>query len=279
MTKRFIARLFLLAVFLIASPQAMARNAGLLLSPTRVIFEGTDRFAAVTLRNNGDGVGRYKIELVDTIMDENGGIKVREDGAKDEFSAMDMVSLSPRSMTLKPDESQTVRILIKNKADLPDGEYRSHLQVRMTENDLDLETNKPSTEGANVVLKPKLTTVIPLIVRKGKTSYDVKIDDAMLEIGGGDGKQVPEVKVSMSFSGNRSVLGDVKVTHVAADGKETQLVFFRGVAIYRGVAKRNQRVAATVPDGVNIHSGRLRVAFLSQENEGSHVLSEKEITP
>ncbi len=251
----------------------------MLLSPTRVVLEGANRFATVTVRNNGDGVGRYKIELVDTVMAENGGIRIREEGSRDEFSAMDMLSLSPRSMTLKPDESQTVRILVKMKGDLPDGEYRSHLQVRMTENDLDLATNKPATDGASVVLKPKMTTVIPVIIRNGATSYKVSVDEAQLVTGGGDGKPVPQVKLALSFSGNRSVLGDVKVTHVAAEGKETQLAFFRGIAIYRGLAKREQTVDLTVPEGVNVHKGRLRVAFMSQEAEGSQVLSEKEITP
>ncbi len=84
----------------------------------------------------------------------------------------------------------------------------------------------------------------------------------------------------MNFAGNRSLLGDVKVTHVSPDGKETQLAFYRGVAIYREVTTRKQLVPLEVPSGLNIHQGRLHVAFMTQENEGSKVLSpEKEVTP
>jgi hypothetical protein len=257
----------------------MARNAELLLSPTRIVLDNGAKYATVTIRNNGDGVGRYKIELVDTIMNENGGIKIREDGSKGDFSAQDIISLSPHSMTLKPDENQVVRILVKNMNELPDGEYKSHLQVRMTENDLDLKTGQPAADGTTITLKPKMTTVIPVIVRKGQTEFKVMLDEAKLIMGGGEGKPSPEISASFSLSGNRSVLGDIKVTHIAADGKETQLVFFRGIAIYRGVTKRTQTVALTVPSGVNIHSGKLDVAFMSQENEGSQVLTSKTIVP
>jgi hypothetical protein len=278
MKKLFVVTFALFALVTFAASPVMAGNAGLLLSPTRIVLEDGSRFVTVTVRNTGDATGRYKIEVVDASMDENGGIKIREDGSKEEFSAINILSLSPSNMTLNADESQVVRLLVKNKDALPDGEYRSHLQVKMTESDLNPETNKPN-EGTGIAIKSKITTVIPVIVRKGQTSFNVAINDAKLMSGGGDNKQAPEVKVGMSMSGNRSVLGDIKVTHIATDGKETQLAFLQGIAIYRGVTKRNQNVSLTVPEGVNIRTGKLRVDFLSQENEGSHVLSEKEVAP
>ena len=278
MSKIFLVSLLSLGLILDAAP-CVARNADLLLSPTRIVLENNGKFATVTVRNTGDGVGRYKIELVDASMDERGGIRLLPEGTTEAHSAQNLVSLSPRSMTLKPDESQVVRILIKNMADLEDGEYRSHLQVRMTENDLDLATGEPVKEGASVVVKPKINTVIPVILRKGETSYKVTLDDAKLVAAGGDAQQKPELMTSMSFSGNRSLLCDVKVTHVGAEGKESQLAFFRGVAIYRGLTKRTQSVPLEVPSGLNIHSGKIMVSLMSQENEGSKVLASKEITP
>ncbi len=86
-------------------------------------------------------------------MDENGGIKLLDPGVKSENSALDNLSIAPHVMTLKPDEYQTVRLLVKNIADLPEGEYRSHLQVRMTENDLDLATNQPVIDATSIVPK------------------------------------------------------------------------------------------------------------------------------
>lgn len=199
MLKSLVFTLSLASFLLLSTAESQARNAELLVSPTRVVFEEGQKFVTVTIRNNGDGVGRYKIDVVDTTMAENGGIKLLEEGVKGEFSAMDNISLSPRSMTLSPDQNQPVRILIKNTGDLQDGEYRSHLQVRMTENDLDLKTGEASKDGATITLKPKMTTVIPIIVRKGKTEYKVTMDEAKLVMGGSDGKQVPEIATSFTF--------------------------------------------------------------------------------
>ncbi len=279
MTLRTLKSAALLVALCLLPGASWAANAGLLLSPTRVVLENGVRFASVTVRNNGDGVGRYKIELTDTVMTENGGIKLRENGEKDEFSALDMISLSPRSMTLRPDENQNIRILIKEKADLPDGEYRSHLLVRMTESDLEPSKDPIAQKGVGIVLKPKMTTVIPIIIRKGTTNYKVALEDAQLGSREVEGKAVPEIRMNFSFSGNRSLLADVKVMHIAPDTKETQVAWYRGIAIYRGLTKRTQTALLEVPPGLDIHKGKLVVSLHSQENEGSQLLTSKEIVP
>jgi len=264
-------------LFAFLAPQAHAGNAGLLLSPTRVVLENGSRYIAVTVRNTGDATGRYKIDIIDAAMNEAGGIKLQEDGTREPFSAADLLSYSPSNLTLKPNESQVVRLLVKNKESLPDGEYRSHMLVKMTESDLD-ESGQSTVTGTGIAIKAKISTVIPVIVRRGETSYAVSISDARLVSGGGNGKDAPEVKIELAFSGNRSVLGDVKLTHISADGKETQVAFMRGIAIYRDVAKRTQTLPMNVPEGLDVHSGHIRINFLSQEDEGGHVLAEKIIT-
>jgi len=280
MSKRFLLLLSFAVGLLVFSPACMAKNADILLSPTRLIFENNSKFMTVYVRNNGDATGRYKIEVVDTKMSENGAIEILPEGTKDAHSAQDYISLSPRALTLKPDENQPVRILIKNMSALPDGEYRSHLQVRMTDNDLDSSANDSSPEGATIVIKPMITTVIPMIVRKGATDYKVSLDQAKLvPTTDGTGKEKQEVQLTFGLTGNRSALGDVKVTHIAQDGKETQLAFFQGIAIYRDVAKRTQNVALDIPTGVNIHSGKIEVTFVTQENEGRKLLATKVFTP
>lgn len=254
---------------------AYARNAGLLLSPTRIVLENGQRYATVTLRNNGDGVGRYVIELVDASMAENGGIKILDLGMHQPNSALDMVSLSPHSVTLKPDDYQTIRVLVKDSTDIADGEYRSHLQVRMTQADIAGSDAKPDPEQAVVVPRALLTTVIPVIVRKGPVHFDLAIDDARLTTPGGELQ--PQVNLSLSLSGNCSVIGDVKITHKAANGAATELAFFRGVVIYRDVRKRTQLIPVQIPKGVNVHAGTIDIEFLSQDKGGGKLLAQKVI--
>ncbi len=262
-----------LATAVSGSQIAYARNAGLLLSPTRLVFGNGQRYATVTVRNNGDGVGRYVIEMVDATMAENGGIKILDQGVQQPNSALDLVSISPHSITLKPDDYQTIRILVKNKPDLPDGEYRSHLQVRMTQADISNDDITPDPQQTVIVPRALLTTVIPVIIRKGETHFALTIDDAKLAVAAGQ----PQIDLVMSFSGNCSVIGDVKVSHTAPNGTVTQLAFYRGIAIYRDVKKRTQPVPLEVPKGVNIHQGKIDVAFMSQDMPAAKVLAQKSI--
>lgn len=271
-------RLVLLIVLALAAAvsggqMAYARNAGLLLSPTRLVLGNGQRFATVTVRNNGDGIGRYVIEMVDATMAENGGIKILDQGVQQPNSALDLVSISPHSITLKPDDYQTIRILVKNRPETADGEYRSHLQVRMTQADITNDDIKPDPQQTVIVPRALLTTVIPVIIRKGEMHFALTIDDAKLAMTAGQ----PQIDLTMSFSGNSSVIGDVKVSHTATNGAVTQLAFYRGVAIYRDVKKRTQPVPLEVPKGVNIHQGKIDVAFMSQDNPGAKVLAQRSI--
>jgi hypothetical protein len=251
-----------------------ARNAGLLLSPTRLVIENGQRFATVTLRNNGDGVGRYVIEMVDAAMSETGAIKILDLGVHQPNSALDIVSLSPHGVTLKPDDYQTIRILLKNTSDLADGEYRSHLQVRMTQADIENADVKPDPQQTVVAPRALLTTVIPIIFHKGTTHFELAIEGAKLTQGP---EHQPQLNLNIAFSGNCSVIGDVKVSHTAPNGMVSDIGLFRGVAIYRDVSKRSQIVPLQVPKGVNLRQGTISVAFLSQDKSGAKVLAQKTI--
>ncbi len=275
-SRRVALSAFLCFCFMPVLPSpALAKGAEMLLVPTRVVMEKGARYTTVTIKNSGDATGRYRIELIDASMGEDGGVKLREDGSRDPFSAKDYLSLSPRSMTLKPDQFQTVRLLFKKPADLADGEYRTHLKVKMVENDVDAKEGSADPKAASIAIKPKLVMVIPVIVRHGETSYRVSLDDASIE---GNGKNA-RLNMTLGLEGNRSIVGDAKVTHVDAGGKESLLKFFPGIAIYRGTTNRRVAIPLETPDGVNIESGTIKIALLSQEKEGGEVMAQKEIKP
>ncbi|MGB9151813.1 MAG: hypothetical protein WCD70_01870 [Alphaproteobacteria bacterium] len=273
-----IAFLILLFSALVLAPQAQAGSADLTLSPTRVIFDNGERYATVNIKNSGDAIGRYHIEIADTAMQPNGGVKLMDEGARGPYSAIDYISISPRSMTLNPGDYQAVRILVKNQEAMTEGEYRSALKVTMTESDVNAGTNQPKSDAAGIVLKPKLVMAIPLIIRHGASSYHVSIDSAKLEVSGGKSAQ-PQAHIAFSFDGTRSVVGDVKITHTDDNGKDSVLKFFPGIAIYRGIAKINIDVPLEIPEGVDIHKGKTTVSYLAQDSEGGGVLAQRDVTP
>ncbi|MEK9951769.1 MAG: molecular chaperone, partial [Curvibacter sp.] len=96
--------------------------------PTRIVLAKNPRAAPVELMNTGSEPETYRINLVNRRMGENGEFIAIETPGPGEQFADPLLRYSPRQVTIPPGGSQTVRILLRKPADLPAGEYRSHLQ-------------------------------------------------------------------------------------------------------------------------------------------------------
>lgn len=99
----------------------------LTVSPTRLILGERDRSAQISLINRGADEATYRIEFVQYRMDENGQLQEIEEPNELEKFADPLIRFSPRQVLLKPNEAQTVRLLVRKPKDLAPGEYRSHL--------------------------------------------------------------------------------------------------------------------------------------------------------
>ena len=245
-----------------------------MLSPTRFVLDGTQRTAAVDVINKGDATGSYRIEIVDMIMPERGAIREIDNGQTDPYSLKAFARISPRKVILKPGEDQMVRILLRKPRNLQDGEYRSHLKVTLTEDNLDeAQTKKPSTNLA-IVIRPRLAFTIPIILRQGETHYNVGIEHARVYYAEQDTKKTsPMLELLFTHEGNRSSMGDLKVTHISPTGKSTVLTYFPGIAIYRDADRRRISVPLSVPDGVDLTAGQLQVSYTAQQREGGGLIA------
>ena len=112
--------------FLLTSSLGCYAMGQLMVSPTRVVFEGSDRSKQINLVNNGAETARYRISLVRRNMNADGKI-VAVDENEPGMYADEMVRFSPRQVTLAPGQSQTVRLMLRKKSGTADGEYRSHM--------------------------------------------------------------------------------------------------------------------------------------------------------
>ena len=59
-----------------------------------------------------------------------------------------------------------------------------------------------------------------------------------------------------------SVYGDLTVTHVSPQGKNTQIGIAKGVSVYAPNLKR--RFVLNLDEGVNYRSGKLKVEYAAQ---------------
>ena len=114
-------------------------QADLFISPLRIVFDDATNAAEVILVNQSVETKTYRISWVEKIALPDG---TYEDFEPDpEFiGASSLVRFSPRQVTLGPREVQQIRLSLNREADLPSGEYRSHLTFT--------EVGEPERRGA-----------------------------------------------------------------------------------------------------------------------------------
>lgn len=251
-------------------------HADLMLYPTRVVMTGNQRSAQVEIINRGTGPETYRINIVNRRMSETGEIvEVKEPQPGEQF-ANTMLVYTPRQVTLQPGESQTVRVSVRKPAGLADGEYRSHLQfdrVADATGAADLEAAaKPEKGQVAIVLQALIGASIPVIVRQGTTSATVSLSNLEVVPAKGDAK--PMLAFTFNRQGNQSVYGDVLATYTAAGGKPVEVGKVNGVAVYVPNATRTARIPLSLPEGVALKGGSIKLTFSERPDAGGKLLAE-----
>lgn len=256
---------------------AHAKQAQLLLYPTRLVLENNESTATLGLKNSGDGTGAYRIELIEMAMKEEGNtVEVKDEEAQ--FSAKRLLRISPRSITLEPGQDQNIRIMIRKPRTLEDGEYRSHLKVSMIEDNVGGDMGGPQAgKGVGIQVKTRLALVIPIIIRHGKMDYSVKITDAKFHYDLGEsGQKVPYVDISFLRAGNRSSMGDLDITYTDPQNNKHLVKHLAGIPVYRPTERRKITVPLDVPEGITIGKGSLHISYKAQEAENSEMIAESD---
>ncbi len=224
-------------VILLMLPSIASAQGDLLITPRRVVFEGSKRSMDLNLANTGEDTATYAISLVQIRMLEDGGFETITEPDPDQRFADRYIRFFPRTVTLGPNEAQTVKIQVIRSNELENGEYRSHFYFRSIPRAKPLgekETPKDSTT-ISVVLTPIFGITIPAIIRVGASTTKVTITDFTFEMAN---DTLPRVKLLFTRSGNMSAFGDLTVDHISPQGKITRVGIANGVAVYTPNSKR-----------------------------------------
>ncbi len=204
---------------------------GFLLSPTRIVLGGPLRAAQLTLVNNGNEPAVYRLSLIRMRMSEDGRLEEIAEPDSGESFADTLVRYAPRQVELEPGVVQTVRLQLRAPADLPAGEYRSHLLIRAVPRSLAAPAPRDTgARGLAIELTPIYGAAIPVIVRQGATEATVAIANARLM--SATAGQPMRLVCSLTRGGTRSIYGDVVVTLVSRSGKRREVGRLNGVAVY-----------------------------------------------
>jgi hypothetical protein len=207
-------------------------------------------------------------------------IRMREDGSFERIEQPDTgqrfaepyLRIFPRTVTLGPNEAQTIKLQVRRSADMQNGEYRSHLYFRAVPKQTPLGekiVEKDST--ISVRLTPIFGISIPVIVRVGEGNTQITLDNVALKT-----DSLPVVRMSFQRNGNMSVYGDITVNHISRQGKTTQVGTARGFAVYTQNTHRYFDLPLDPSSRIDYHSGKLQVLYTDQSTKPV-ILTQKEI--
>ncbi|MEI6434454.1 MAG: molecular chaperone [Bacteroidota bacterium] len=252
--------LFMMALFVVASFGDVYSQGNLLILPRRVVFEGNVKSQDLTLANTGNDTAKYQVSIVQMRMKDDGSFEQITTPDEGQFFAEKYLRFYPRTVTLAPKKSQIVKMQFAKSAKMEPGEYRSHIYFRAVPKTRALGENELVRDSASVTarLVPVFGITIPVIIRIGEPTTKVTMTDMSVEM---VKDTLPKLKMTFNRAGNFSVYGDMIVTYISKDGKETKVASVKGVAVYTpNLSRRFQCNLDRIP-GVDYKSGKLHIVF------------------
>jgi hypothetical protein len=264
----------LIIYFLIILTAGISAQGDLLVSPVRVIFEGSKMKEEISLVNVGNDSAVYSVSFLQYRMTKEGNFEVATSEDADNMFADKYLRVFPRQVALGPRESQVVRIQLRRSPDMKPGEYRSHLYFRAEKETKPLGVDKSKDEKLmSVQITPVYGISIPIIIRTGECKAISSIEELRLE---NLNDTTSILRLALKRTGNTSVYGDLVVDYFPAKGKQVELASVRGVAVYTSIDKRDFSVRLNRQD-VTLNGGFIRVRFTTPKDTPFSVLSETEL--
>jgi P pilus assembly chaperone PapD len=265
-----------LLLFLLLSPQHAQSQGNLLITPRRVVFEGTKRSQELNLANTGNDTAKYNVSIVQYRMKEDGSFQEITTPDEGQNFADKFIRFFPRTVTLAPNEAQVVKMQLIKTDQLKPGEYRSHVYFRAVpkQTALGAEEKAKDSTAIGVKLIPIFGITIPVIIRSGETSLKVSLSDLKLEI---INDTIPRLQLAFNRTGNISVYGDLLVEHVSPQSVVTKVGTVKGIAVYTPNLVRKFQMDLDKNAKVDYHSGSIKITFSSQSDAKSEKYTEAEL--
>ena len=273
-------KLCALVGLVVLATASTAWSQGVSVAPSRILLDGRTRAATVFISNRSDEAETYRISLVYYIMEDDGTL-VRSDSlaaAATNFAG-EVLRFSPRRVVIPAGGSQTVRLLVRRPRDrdVDDQEFRAHLSVcsiptvpRLRE----VEEKLPEIDKeTQFIARPvaSVETLVPVIVRFGRPEAELSLSSAGFSPDGA-------VKFRLDREGQRSLYGNLTVTHFDPMGNETQLYYGRGIAVYTPNPSRLFTIKSPEP-GLDLRRGRVVVDYQETPDGGGDLRARVELDP
>jgi len=270
----FITGLLCINVF---SSDPVFAQGDLLITPRRIVFDGSQRSVDINLANTGKDTATYAISLIQVRMLEDGGFETITAPDPGQQFADRFIRFFPRSVTLGPNEAQVVKVQVVRSNEMTTGEYRSHFYFRAVPKAKPLgeENVKSDSTAIAVRLTPIFGITIPVIIRNGESTAKVTISDVSFNR---VNDTIPRIGFKFTRTGNMSVYGDITVDHISTGGRITRVGTANGVAVYTPNSSRRFQFDLMNMPGVDFKTGTLRVIYSASSDVKPARLAEAELS-
>ncbi len=245
----------------------------LLITPKRVVFEGAKRSEELNLANTGKDSATYVITFVQIRMNEDGSFEQITEPDSLQKIASKNLRFFPRSVTLGPNEAQSVKVQLVKANELTAGEYRSHMYFRAVPSDKPLgEENKKKDSSISVQLIPIFGITMPVLIRVGEPNLKINLSNLSVQT---ENLPEPILKITFNRIGDYSSYGDVTVNYISPQGKSSRVGLIKGLAVYTPNEKRNFQLKLDVNQNIDYHSGKLVVTYTDQSGKPKKLAEEE----
>ncbi|MDP4488612.1 MULTISPECIES: fimbrial biogenesis chaperone [Pseudoalteromonas] len=230
-------------------------SANLMITPTRVAFEERQRIERVTIINNGDVTKSYRLEFQEKLALKEGGYANFAEQKINPMAASHFIRISPRQVTLGPGERQVIKLAVRRKANMEQGEYRSHLLFR------ELPNNKGKLqEGINIDVL--MSYSIPVMLRVGDANPQVQLEDVIVS-NAKNGRQA--ITVLLNRTGKYSSFGELSAYWQGKnDVKPVRIGVLNKFAVYPELNQRS--VEFSIDPAIKLGpSGKVLIKYVGDE--------------
>jgi hypothetical protein len=243
----------------LAFPPASGLAQGVLVAPHAIVIDHRTRSGSVSLYNPGD-------EPVEVTLSTFFGYPVTDSAGEFELktverpdpdmpSAAAWIEAFPKRMLLQPRERQTVRLLARPPARLPDGEYWARLVVAAKGGTVPVSGGSDSL-GITIGLNLEVRTVLPLQYRKGAVATSVRLSGLAAAVEGDS----LAVRMRLVRMGTAAFLGTIRGALADSAGR-TVTTFTSPLAVYY---EMEPRLTAALPGSLPPGRYRLRVEVAAE---------------
>lgn len=249
-------------------------RASLMITPILVVFEGRDRYADVTLVNNGDEETNYKMEWVYRRQIPITGAYEALETMGDKFDLSKHIVFSPKRVRLAPKSKQKIRLALRRPEGIAPGDYRVHLMFtaladeQATVDDGEVGGDK---KGVGTAVSFSVSYSIPVLLRVGEPDTKAEIGTISLERDDNTGALKAIIPVTRSPESSHSILGHLQVYHVDNNGSEEFVGEIINANVYSEINSRTFKVLLKK----DITGGSLRVVVRNVGKEDSFVYAER----